>query len=323
MTRLVYILAASHSGSTLLAMLLGSHPEVASVGELKWTSLGDISTYRCSCGELITECSFWGHVRAEMAKRGFPFDVANPRTDLRAIASGLQNRLLSPLHRGPLMESVRDAALYLSPGWRPRLEEFQARNRALAETVLSLTGKHVIVDSSKIGVRLKYLMATPGLDVRVIRLIRDGRAVALTYTDPAAFADATNPSLKGGGSGASRDHQRVSMMQAAREWRRSNEEAEAILRQLDRSRRTEVRYEDLCNDTEATLRALLQFIGVDPSTPRPNFRQTKHHVVGNGMRLDDTPEIRLDSRWKDALGRTELQTFASIAGPLNRRLGYA
>ena len=41
MTDLVYILAASHSGSTLLAMLLSTHPEICTVGELKATNLGD------------------------------------------------------------------------------------------------------------------------------------------------------------------------------------------------------------------------------------------------------------------------------------------
>jgi hypothetical protein len=35
MRRLAYILAASHSGSTLLSMLLGSHPQIATVGEMK------------------------------------------------------------------------------------------------------------------------------------------------------------------------------------------------------------------------------------------------------------------------------------------------
>ena len=38
--RLAYLLAASHSGSTLLAMLLGAHPEACTAGELKATNLG-------------------------------------------------------------------------------------------------------------------------------------------------------------------------------------------------------------------------------------------------------------------------------------------
>jgi hypothetical protein len=193
----------------------------------------------------------------------------------------------------------------------------------LMESVLKSTGKDVLVDSSKIGIRLKYLLRTPGIDIRVIRVIRDGRAVALTYTDPAGFADAKDPTLKGGGSGDSRDHQRLPMERAAREWRRSNEEAEALLAQLRPDQWIAVRYEDLCANPEQELRRLFSFMGVDAAKPRPDFRRTNHHVVGNGMRLDTTSEIRVDNRWKDVLGPGELQAFASVAGALNRGLGYA
>lgn len=323
MIRLTYILAASHSGSTLTAMLLGAHADVCTVGELKWTSMGDVEQYRCSCGAFIKACPFWSDVRAGMHQRGFTFDLKDPGTDVRSGTRDFERRLLAPLHRGPVLEALRDGALILSPGWSRRLREHQARNRAFMEVLLQRTGKKVLVDSSKIGIRLKYLLRTPGLDIRVIRVIRDGRGVALTYTDPAAFADARDPSLKGGGSGAGRDHQRLSMMAAAREWRRSNEEAAAILAGVDRSRWTEVRYEDLCAAPEQQLTRLCNFIGVDPLRRRMDFRQTEHHVVGNGMRLDSTSEIRVDNRWMEVLGPTELQTFATVAGSLNRRLGYA
>jgi hypothetical protein len=322
MTRLVYLLAASHSGSTLTAMLLGAHPEVCSVGELKWTSMGDVSRYRCSCGTLIADCSFWRDISTEMAKRGLDFDIRDARTDLRAGASDLQRRLLRPLHRGPVAEWIRDLALHATPGWPAHLRAHQARNRALIESVLARSGKRVLVDSSKIGIRLKYLRRIPGLDIRVIRVMRDGRAVSLTYTDPATFADATRQDLKGGGSGASRDHQRLPMAVAAREWRRSNEEADSVLRQMRRDEWIAVRYEDLCADPMGTLRRLSEFIGVDPDAVRLDFRSVEHHVVGNGMRLDTASEIRLDERWREALGPGELRTFADVAGPLNRRLGY-
>ena len=323
MTRLVYLLAASHSGSTLTAMLLGAHPDVCSVGELKWTSMGDIDGYRCSCGSLIKQCGFWGDIKRDMNGRGFEFEIGRTGTDLRANATDLQRKLLRPLQRGPFMELMRDTALALSPGWSAKLAENQKRNAAFAAAVLRRSGKQVLVDSSKIGMRLKYLLRNPELDVRVIRVIRDGRAVALTYTDPANFADAVNPALRGGGTGASRDHQRLPMEHAAREWRRSNEEAETILRTMEPSRWTAVRYEDMCADPSGVLDRLFTFIGVDPARKQLDFRSTEHHVVGNGMRLDGTSEIRVDHRWRQALSAAELESFAAVAGPLNQRLGYA
>lgn len=319
---LVYILAASHSGSTLLAMLLGSHPDVCTVGELKATNLGDPDRYRCSCRELIRKCPFWAAISHDLALRGFPFDMTRAGThfDAEGVYAG---RLLRPLHRGAILEAIRDGALTLSSTWRRKLSQIQSLNAALAECLLARTGKAVLVDSSKIGLRLKYLLRNPAFDVRVIRLIRDGRGVALTYTDPARYADASDPTLRGGGTGSSRDGERRSLAHAAREWRRSNEEAETILRQLPRSRWIEVRYEALCATPDPTLDRALTFLGLTSAPVRRDFRHVDHHVIGNGMRLDSDEGILLDDRWVSMLSPRDLDLFDSLAGDVNRRLGYA
>jgi hypothetical protein len=321
-SRIAYLLAASHSGSTLTAMLLNAHPMIGTVGELKITSLGDVSAYRCSCRRLIRECPFWQGVTSDLKARGIDFDVARPGTDFRTGATDYVDRLLRPLHRGPALEAVRDLALHLSPAWRRQLPRIQAVNAALIGSVLARSGKEVIVDSSKIAIRLKYLLRNPELDVRIVRLIRDGRAVALTYVDPEGFADAKDPNLRGGGSGASRAAERLSMADASREWKRSNEEAEALLSGLDPSRYTQIHYEQLCKAPEQTLAGVFRFLGVDPALWNPAFRDTEHHVIGNGMRLDSTSEIKLDERWRTALSAQDLEVFDQVAGDTNRRLGY-
>lgn len=321
-TNFVYILAASHSGSTLLAMLLGSHPDICSVGELKFTSLGCIEQYRCSCREYIQDCPFWNDIASDMARKGFPFNIQNACTDIRSVNSRYAKRLLRPLHRGLLLEWLRDAALFFSAEWRRHLPDTQVLNSLLAKCICERAGKKIIIDSSKVGLRLKYLLKNPDLDVKVIRLVRDGRAVALTYTDPARFADAIEPSLRGGGMGKDRESEKLSMSAAALEWRRSNEESESLLRVLDRSRWIEVRYEAICEDPAATLSRVFEFVGVPAADVMSLFRTAVQHVVGNGMRLDESRAIRLDERWKDVLGREDLAVFDSVAGTLNRRLGY-
>jgi hypothetical protein len=320
-TRLVYLLAPSHSGSTLLALLLAGHREICTVGELKATSLGDVSRYRCSCGELLRACPFWTAVAREMSTDAGPFDIGAAGTDLGSGASPYVRRLLRPLHRGAFSESFRDVALHLSPAWRARLAAFQLQNARLARTACRLSGKSVIVDSSKVAIRLKYLLRNPALDIRVIRVIRDGRAVALTYMDPARFADAGDPQLRGGGSGGDRASERLAMADAAREWRRSTEEAEAVLSRLPRERWTESRYEDLCRDPVATLRRLFAFVGVDPEH-EVRDRPPEYHVLGNGMRFDRQRPVRLDERWREELGPADLAVFDGVAGALLRRLGY-
>lgn len=320
--RLVYILAASHSGSTLLAMLLGAHPEIATVGELKITSLGDSDLYTCSCRRRIKACPFWNAITQRMAKRGVAFDVTNAGTDIRSGATPYVKRLLKPLHRGPFLEGIRDLGLACSETWRRQLPKIQALNQALMACVLEETGRALIVDSSKIGIRLKYLLRNPALDVRVVRVIRDGRGVALTYLDPGRFADASDPGRRGGGVGALRAPTHASMSAAAAEWRRSNEEAGALLARLNRSQWIELRYEELCAEPDATLQDVFSFLGVDPHAKITDFRSGPHHVVGNGMRLDSSVDIRLDERWKSELSAEDLRVFDEVAGAMNRRLGY-
>jgi len=222
-----------------------------------------------------------------------------------------------------MFERVRDIALVFSPAWKRHYTEVQRRNTALVETVCEITGSRVIIDSSKVALRLKYLLRNPDLDVKVIRLIRDGRAVALTYMDPANFADAEDVSFRAGGMGSGRVDGKLAIYQAAEEWRRSNKEIEHVLARLDRSRWTSIHYEDLCGSPDATRRRLFGFLEVDPDRAVGGFRSVAHHVVGNGMRLDSTTEIRLDERWKSVLTEHDIAAFDTVAGTMNRRYGYA
>ncbi len=321
--RIAYILSASHSGSTLLAMLLNAHPEICTVGELKVTALGDVGRYRCSCRRLIGECPFWDRVSTEMAARGLDFSVANPGTDFRTGASPYVLKLLQPLYRGGVLEQVRGVLLRMSPRWRAQLPRIQMMNSALMSAVLAQTKKEMIVDSSKIGLRLKLLLENPRLDIKIIRLIRDGRAVSLSYMDPAAFADSRNEALRGGGSGGDRRSERLPMDLAAREWRRSNEEAEALLSRVDRAKWVAIRYEELCQDPQKTLKEIFSFLEVGPEDRWRGFRTVEHHIIGNGMRLDASNEIELDERWKRVLTVDDLEAFEQEAGRTNRLLGYA
>ena len=72
---LVYILAPSYTGSTLLTFLLAQHKGIATIGELKATARGDLETYRCSCGSLMRECHFWEKVTDRMQKADVSFTL--------------------------------------------------------------------------------------------------------------------------------------------------------------------------------------------------------------------------------------------------------
>jgi hypothetical protein len=295
---LVYIHSASHSGSTLLAQLLARHPEVATVGELSGTIHRARPGYQCSCGVELGRCAFWQCVSAAMAKRGFTYSATTLDTNIRNVSSPLARRLLMPLHRGPLLELARDAGLLLTPSGRAHLERHQALKTALVESIAECTGKPVVVDSSKTGVQLKYHLRNPALDVKAIGLVRDGRGVALSIAR----------------------NQGTTFRQGARNWRRNNEEAGVIGRGLG-SRWMRIKYEALCADPEGTLAQLWRFIGVAPRR-LDECPPSPAHVLGHGSRLNGSARIHNSEKWRNELSADDLRAFESIAGSLNRKLGY-
>lgn len=319
--KLIYLAAASHSGSTLTAMLLGAHPNLCSVGELKAVNLGDKDSYLCSCKQRVDKCDFWAGVSEKMKNRGHLFSIEDAETDIRSGASAYTLRLLKPLVRNPFMEFIRDGLLALSPSWSKQLPLLQKRNSDYVRSIAEQAGVDTVIDSSKIGIRLKYLLKNRELDIKVIWVVRDGRGVSLAYKNPSEFADAKDPKLRGGGSGKTQEKGR-GILTGAYEWVRCNQEVEALLATMEKDRWIQVHYEDLCKNTEQTLDQIFEFIGVDASKKRLDFKTTEHHVVGNGMRLDDSDVIKLDQRWQEQLSKDDLLQFERAAGFYQKKMGY-
>jgi hypothetical protein len=65
MTPIVFIASLSHSGSTLLDLLLGAHSRLIGLGELHKVLLMDPARLesekrmRCTCGQAVADCVFW------------------------------------------------------------------------------------------------------------------------------------------------------------------------------------------------------------------------------------------------------------------------
>lgn len=66
MKRDVFICSAGHSGSTLLDMMLGSHPRCESIGELVHLPMDMATNRTCTCGTPMRDCSLWPEVMRRM-----------------------------------------------------------------------------------------------------------------------------------------------------------------------------------------------------------------------------------------------------------------
>ncbi len=297
--RLLYILAPSFSGSTLLTYLLGHHEEISTIGELKATKMGDVREYRCSCGEPILECGFWQAVQGRARERGLEFSVERFNTVFRG-DNPVANKLVQATVRPPALEVARRMALSVVPGAASAVRRIAAHNRALADNVCELQGGAIFLDGSKDSVRLLHLLDSDLWEVQVIYLQRDGRGVTNSI----------------------RSHRNVSFAKAMEIWREWVTELERMRRRLDGAAVFDLQYEALCRAPVETLARLWEWLGVEPMPVSENFRDGDFHILGNSMRLSNATEIRLDERWRTALSAEDFAAFERRNGALNRELGY-
>jgi len=301
MTVCLYIASPSYSGSTLLTMLLANHHQIATIGEMKGGQ-EDLATYRCSCGALFAECPFWRELIARLREQGFRFDLSDRRTmpAFQAPFSRLANVIVRRPYGSWWFEAARDGVIALWPRLRRDLAHLSRYNAAFIEEVRSLRGAGVFVDSSKDPLRIKYLSRIPSLDVRVVHLIRDGRAVV----------------------NSTRKNTADSAEVAAAEWRDSHLEIERVARRCCGGRLLRVRYEDLCREPAAELRRILDFASVSEPLRAETVDGTPLHVLGNRMRLRGRQAISVDESWRTELPAPDQDVFERIGGALNRRYGY-
>ncbi len=303
MERFVLIMGTSYCGSTMLAMLLGNHPHIATVGEM--TGLmgrEDLGSYQCSCGNLLRECGFWKRTRAEMRAAGIALELDDFRTGYRALGKGVLDRLQFSNLRSNLLEDLRDSLFRRSPRHRNHQDGITHRNVALVEAILHASGKRIFIDTSKNPNRVKPLQRALGNRLRVIHLIRDGR-------------DVVTSTIK---------HQNtLTEPEATRKWKALNERADRVLRYVPQENRRLLRYEDLVDDPRSTLEQLCLFIGVAFDESCLELDPTGLHVIGNtGARTRGRRSIERPVTAPRTGFFGEGGGFESLAGDLNRKYGY-
>ena len=297
--RLLYILAPSYSGSTLLTYLLSQHDAIATIGELKATSRGDLDTYHCSCGKLMRECDFWAQLTGRAQDAGLEFSVDELGT-VYGDGGGLVNKIVGALVRGPLFEVARSTLLALLPEKLTHVQQVTRQNHVLSQLVCDMQGGSIFLDGSKDSARLLHYRRSGEWDIKVIYLQRDGRGVTNSYVK----------------------HDGVDYDGAIDYWRKAVTELETMRRRLDEAEVYDLLYEDLCREPEQKLAEICSWLGIDELDHDREFVAESQHILGNAMRLGNVTEIRFDEAWRKKLTTANLHDFQERAGQLNRSLGY-
>src|SRR4051794_6483600 len=166
--RVLYIAGFPRSGSTLLERILGSEADFFSCGEVRriWER-GFLANELCSCGEPFLSCPFW----TEVIDRAFGGPAEVDVQGMAAAIDGAQNR--SARWALVARRSLRRA------GTRRGL--FDQVLPTLYRAIADVSGRATLVDSSKDSTYGLILATTPAIDVEVIHLVRDSRAVAYSW----------------------------------------------------------------------------------------------------------------------------------------------
>ena len=296
-----YLASVEHSGSTLLACLLGAHPDVSCVGEFgtDFPLEGN-----CSCGVKYNKCPFWSDWASLAAKAGIDFAIGNLGINLvprHRPQGGFLEDLYFYQFPWKLVNRLRNASSRAWPRLHARAEHAMEKSIRLAQILCEKESTRVFLDTTKNSLQVRFLAGRPDIRFKLIALVRDGRGVMSSLMEKEKW---TPEASVGSWLWGNRNLDRATAQYM---------KPEDVFR---------LRLEDFVRDSEGVRRALFRFLGVQEDAPLDYSRKESRHIVGNRMRHTFTGEIRQEESWKKKLLPEHLRLFEARAGWLNRRLGY-
>ncbi|MFF5206586.1 sulfotransferase [Streptosporangium sp. NPDC000396] len=307
--RVVFLGGLGRSGTTLLERLLGEVPGIAPLGEVVhlWAR-GVLTNELCGCREPFRLCPFW----RKAGKRAFG-----------GWSEGLAHRVLALRHRVDRTRHIPALAQLIAEervdagGWpSPKiaeLDEYVAAHRRLYDAAGEVADCPVVVDSSK-HASLAFCLAAAGVDVHVVHVVRDPRAVAHSWGRQVARPEDGRPMT------------RWSPARTSSHWLAQNLGIEFLGRRGVPV--TRVRYEDLLEAPATTLRRLVARIGLRPRLDFLNGTQAElspaHTASGNPMRFT-VGRIALtpDDGWRTAAPARHQRLVTALTWPLMIKYGYS
>ncbi|MGC5016651.1 sulfotransferase [Streptosporangium sp. DT93] len=306
--RVVFLGGLGRSGTTLLERLLGEVPGIAPLGEVVhlWAR-SVLADEACGCGEPFGSCPFWEKV-GERAFGGWSAATARRMIELRPRVD--RTRRIPTLSR-LLAEEQAGTGRWPASG-TAELDEYVAAHRRLYDAAGEVADCPVVIDSSK-HASLAFCLAAAGVDVHVVHVVRDPRAVAHSWRRRVARPE----------DGHLMTH--WSPARTSLHWLSENLGLELLARRGVPV--TRVRYEDLLDAPADTLRRLVAAIGVPC---RLDFLSggwaelsTAHTASGNPVRFTvGRTELTRDDGWRTAASSRRLRLVTALTWPLMIKYGY-
>ncbi len=303
--KVLFIAGWGRSGSTMLDILLGQVDGFCSAGELRYVwDRGILENRVCGCSVAFRDCPVWSRVAAPWLKAG--------SADVERIV-GLRDRF-----------RTRDCWRQATRRGRRRLEErlatYVGHMGSIYRRLRDVTGCRVIVDSSKFPSHGYVAGMVSDVDLYVVHLTRDPRAVAFSWRRKKVY------DVIDGVPSYITPH---SIFRSSQYWLTWNMTAEYCwARDRERAKSLRLRYEDFVQQPKGTLQSIANMIGETASldfisSSNTAFVKECHAISGNPARFR-TGEVKIeaDDQWRRDMRRWDRLLVTAITFPLLHRYGY-
>jgi hypothetical protein len=262
---------------------------------------GLVHNQLCGCGVPFRDCAFWRAVFTE-AFGGFE------RVDGPALMALTQE--VCRTRYVPWM------VLGGRAGYRERLEEYTATLARLYRAIRDVSGCRVILDSSKEPAWGFILNTLPDVELSVVHLVRDSRAVAYSWLKKKRLPDVHWK--------AAYMH-RYSPLGSALLWMSFNAMSHGY--RLAGRRYVRVFYEDFTRDPSAVLARIVGMLGESGGYGFVDGRRltlrADHTASGNPVRFEvGTLEVRADEEWRIRMFPADRKLVTRATWPLLFAYGY-
>jgi len=302
----LFIGGSGRSGSTILGRMLGQVSGFTFVGELDllWQQ-GLVENRLCGCGVPFRTCDFW----SEVGERAFAGWESLPLDEVRELAGAVSRHRYLPFTVAPKVW----------PDYARRLDRHSELLGRVFDGIREAAKCDVVVDSSKFPVWAYLLRHIRNVDLRLLHLVRDSRAVAYSWAKTVV-----EPGVP---------HTQAFMRQlhparSAMHWMAFN----AMCHPLKALGVPTLflQYEAFAQDPFRAMQQVMRHAGVEPCAEDLTFLadgtaalSQDHSIAGNPMRFQTgTVAVRPDTDWKTSMSSQDQRVVTALTLPLLVRYGY-
>ena len=304
--KVIFIAGYGHSGSTVLDSFLHQSPGVEGVGELYRARRHGQHFGRsrqCACGLAVSDCPYWAQVWRQWTQKVSPRDVDE--------YFDLQDRFERPRRSWPRL-------IYGNQRPGSDFGRYARLTARLYAAIGDVSGRGAIVDSSKIPIRAYALLKNPDIDLRLVHLVRDCRAVAWSMIKRARRARSDDSE--------SATWESMITCRTAAAWIVANWQCDWVMSKAQSNRAALVRYEDFAGcpaQVGAELARMCELPGFDEIPDLTRTNRPRHTVAGNRLRKSKEITITPDLEWIESMPAGPRQLTWTLSGAMARRYGYS